>query len=539
MRTAAKSPASRAGSSRSGGTSPSWPKTWARHEPPSRFRPRPRSTTSNEVSGSARQLGGQGPAHVADRRERGRDQRHRRDHRAARAALLPHRPHRHRVLADRDRDAERGRELGARRPDRGVEARVLARRQPRRRHPVARQLDVAEAGDVGGGDVGDRLADGQTRRGRGVEQRDRRPLANRHGLAGVAVEARGRDRAVGDRDLVGADHRVAADQAADGAVADRHQEGLVGDGRQAQDPGRGLGQRHPGEVERAPRRRRGPGVALHPRRLAEDDVERDVDRAVAEVLVGHDQAAVVGGVAEHRPRRALAGAQPGEGVEPGRVEAEDVALLGLVAPDRERRHAGLVAGHPAQLERRAAARVVDQLGHRVGQAAGADVVDRPDRRGLAERDAAVDDLLAAALDLGVVALDRREVEVLVRGALPHRRRRAAAEADQHGGAAEHDQGRARRDLRLGDVRRADVADPAGQHDRLVVAADDVALGLGHGLLEGAEVAQDRGPAELVVEGGAADRALEHDVERRRDPRAAAPPGPPTARPRRAGAGSTW
>src|SRR5262249_8795726 len=58
---------------------------------------------------------------------------------------------------------------------------------------------------------------------------------------------------------------------------------------------------------------------------------------------------------------------------------------------------------------------------------------------------------------------------------------------------------------------------AGDHDRLVVAADaarGIALRV---LLESPEVAADRWPAELVVERGSSDRALDHDVERGSDP----------------------
>jgi hypothetical protein len=57
-----------------------------------------------------------------------------------------------------------------------------------------------------------------------------------------------------------------------------------------------------------------------------------------------------------------------------------------------------------------------------------------------------------------------------------------------------------------------AADAAGDHDRLVVAA----LHAGHGLLEDAEVAAQVGAAELVVEGGAAQRALGHDLQRAGD-----------------------
>ena len=62
------------------------------------------------------------------------------------------------------------------------------------------------------------------------------------------------------------------------------------------------------------------------------------------------------------------------------------------------------------------------------------------------------------------------------------------------------------------VQGAHVADAARQHDRLVVAADDAR----HLLLVDAEVAGEVGAAELVVEGGRADRPLDHDRERRGD-----------------------
>src|ERR1700752_432113 len=60
---------------------------------------------------------------------------------------------------------------------------------------------------------------------------------------------------------------------------------------------------------------------------------------------------------------------------------------------------------------------------------------------------------------------------------------------------------------------ADVAEPPGEHDRLVVAARAVRAVPGKHDLEGAEVAAHRGAAELVVEGRCANRALGHDLER--------------------------
>ena len=61
--------------------------------------------------------------------------------------------------------------------------------------------------------------------------------------------------------------------------------------------------------------------------------------------------------------------------------------------------------------------------------------------------------------------------------------------------------------------------PAGDHDGLVVAAlhravgTDIARVVAHQQLVLAEVAQQVGPAELVVEGGAAQRPLGHDLQR--------------------------
>ena len=60
------------------------------------------------------------------------------------------------------------------------------------------------------------------------------------------------------------------------------------------------------------------------------------------------------------------------------------------------------------------------------------------------------------------------------------------------------------------MRRIDIAEASGKHDRLVIATEHTA----HVRFEGAEVAAEIGPPELVVERGGADRSLEHDVERR-------------------------
>ena len=236
-------------------------------------------------------------------------------------------------------------------------------------------------------------------------------------------------------------------------------------------------------------------VAQHLRRLAKHDGEVDVDRSLAELVVADHQLAIVARGAEHGKRAALTLANRAEAVQFGRRQSQYIALLRLVAPDLARRHARVLARDAAQLEMRAALRLVRDLRHGVRQPARADVVDREDRVGGAELPAAIDHLLRTALDLRVAALHRIEVEIRRIGAGGHGGRSSTTHADQHAGAAKLDQQRARREDLLVGMRGVDVADSAGQHDRLVVAAQHPA----YLRLERAEVAAQVRPAELVVE----------------------------------------
>ena len=142
-----------------------------------------------------------------------------------------------------------------------------------------------------------------------------------------------------------------------------------------------------------------------------------------------DELLFLGGLADDGVGRAFAGAEGFEGGDAVGRDGEDVALLGFVAPEFERRHAGLVVGQFAQVEPAAAAAVVDELRQGVGDAACADVVDEGDRVLVPEGPAAVDHLLAAALHLGVVALHAGEIEVLAAVAAGHGARGAATQAD--------------------------------------------------------------------------------------------------------------
>ena len=110
----------------------------------------------------------------------------------------------------------------------------------------------------------------------------------------------------------------------------------------------------------------------------------------------------------------------------------------------------------------------------------------------------VDDLLRTALDFGVAALHAVEIQRRRVAARRHGTGGTAAHADAHARAAELHQQRA----------GADAAQPAGDHDGLVIAA----LHTRHRHLEDTEVAAQVGPSELVVEGRAAERALGHDLQ---------------------------
>ncbi len=213
--------------------------------------------------------------------------------------------------------------------------------------------------------------------------------------------------------------------------------------------------------------------------------------------------------ADDRKRAALALANRTKAIQRASVDRQHIALLRLVAPDLARRHPGLFARYGAQVEAGAFVAAVDDLGQRVGQASRAHVMDRANRIGVAELPAAVDDFLRAALDLRIAALHRIEIEVCRVGAGCHRRCRAAAEADEHAGAADlHDQCAVRQRV-LVRIARDDVADAAGDHDRLVISAHFTR----NLLLEGAEIAEQIGAPEFVVERRGADRPVEHDRKR--------------------------
>ena len=171
--------------------------------------------------------------------------------------------------------------------------------------------------------------------------------------------------------------------------------------------------------------------------------------------VAHDQALFRGGDADHRERaRSRAHSAANSSTRAG-WHAQHVAFLRFVAPQLHRRQRRIVAGHLVQVDHPAHAGVVQQFRDRVGQAAGTDVVDR----------AGSGCPSASATQRSITSWQRRSIsglsrctEAKSRSSLRcrrcHRTGGAAAQADQHRRATEHDHRIAGRQRTLVDLVRS-------------------------------------------------------------------------------------
>ena len=367
-----------------------------------------------------------------------------------------------------------------------------------------------------------------------------RALAHRHRLAGRDVEAGRRHRRVGDRHLPRPHHLIARDQPADGAIADGDEERLVGDGRQPQHPADRLGQmdRRRSRTARPAPRRAPPRASCAAACPAARRSGRSIG-VVAEQAVLDQQPAVVGGVADDRVRTALARRQRHERLQAVGRDRQHVALLGLVAPQLQRRQPGLVAG-----DRRAGRRA--RRGRCRAPARAARSRCRPRRR-------------RGSTGSGCRRRARRSDRSPPGSGAASRRCHAAPTRSRDPPATMPDAsddaapppspisiagppsttiGRARRDVGLLHVLGADVAEAARHHDRLVVAVASRARAAPRPPSRTSGSSRQVRPPELVVERGAAQRRLDHDVQRARDPVGLAVVLLPGTRARPAGAGST-
>src|SRR5690606_28103367 len=219
-----------------------------------------------------------------------------------------------------------------------------------------------------------------------------------------------------------------------------------------------------------------------------------------------------GGITHYGIRSAFAGT---DGVEFRQIflsHRQYVTLLGFVRPDGQRAHARLVVRYVTQFEFAATAAVVHQFREGVGNTARADVVNKGNRVVIAQLPAAVDHFLTTAFHFRVFALYGGEIQIGIGLARRHRRRRAAAQTDLHGRATQHDQAGADRNFTFLYVLTTDVAVTTGNHDRLVVTAYFAVVFQ----FEGTEVTAQVRTAEFVIKGSAAQRAVDHNVERRHD-----------------------
>ena len=356
------------------------------------------------------QLRSQRLAHIQAGREGRHDQRQRRNHFLLPATLLPARAHGHRILADGDADAQRRTQLHGHRPDR-VEQDCVLTGIAGRRHPVRRKFYASYIFDPRRGDIREGLADRHAARCRTVDHGQRRALAHREGFAAIGLESHQRDGYIGDGHLPRTDKRIARAKPPHGTVTDRNQESLVRHRRKAQHPQRRFLQLDSGQIECRQLACAVLHVARHFRRLAEKDAKIHVHRIVTEQRVFDFEPIVVGSLADHGIRAALTFAQGLEDFKAVGGDRHYVTLLGFVAPDLRRRHARLFRGNRAQIDAAAAVRTMDQFRQRIREASRAHVVNGQDRVGVAHRPAAVYHLLGAALDFGIAALDRIEIQV--------------------------------------------------------------------------------------------------------------------------------
>ena len=371
-----------------------------------------------------------GLAHVADGRKRADHQAERRRHLLRRApGRLPYRPHRKRILADRNGDPEGRTQRHADRLHRVVQRRVFSVLSARA-HPVRRELHVPDGPDADAREVCQRLPHGHAP-GRGPgNQCEHRPLPHGHALPSSRTVGRGRHGTVGDGGLERPHHLLPRNHAGHAAVRDGDEERLVRHGRQAEHALNGVGHRHAFEAGRRMLSDRPRHVPEHPGRLAQDDPEIDIDGPVPEMLVVQAQVTVTRRLPHHGHGTPFPPAQREKIVERRGFHGEHVPFLCFAAPDLHRAHRHILVRDLAKMKR--AARVGHQFGTAVRQSAGPQVVDAEDGVPFSHTRAGIDHFLAPALHLRVVALDRVEIQFRHVAARGHGRRRAAAKPDPQG-----------------------------------------------------------------------------------------------------------
>ena len=234
---------------------------------------------------------------------------------------------------------------------------------------------------------------------------------------------------------------------------------------------------------------------------------------VVKQTVAHNEVTFGSGRTDHGKRTTFALTQRSEAFDVFGGNRQNVTLLRLVTPQLGRAHARIFALDGTQFKTRADTARVRQFRHGVRQPARAHVMRRQDGVINTHLPAAVDDFLRATLDFRVTPLHRGKIQIGLITARGHRRRSTAAQTDEHAGAAElHEQRAWLEAFLLKGLFGLNRTDTTRNHDRLVIAAHDVA----DRLFVSAEITGQIRTTKFVVEGGSTDRAFDHDVQRAGD-----------------------
>ena len=373
-------------------------------------------------------------------------------------------------------------------------------------HPIGRQFDLVHL-KGGGHQIGQGFSHGHATCGWGIEAGQGAALANGHGLTGKTLVIGQGDGAIGHRHLPGADHLVAVGQTRHRAVTNGDQKPLG---------------RHRGMAEHLDHRicpsqaihihgLSRPGmpldVAVHFGRFTQQHIERHVYRVLARGLVQR-QMCVVSGHTDDGKGAALSRTQGAEGIQRCGRQGQHITLLAFIAPNLARRHAAFFQRNFGHVKARPAPSIVDQLGKRIRQATCPHIVDGQNRVGAALGPTLVDDLLCPALNFGVAALHRIKVEVDRIRSAGQGAGCATAQANAHARPPQLDEQGTCGETNFFSLQGVNAAQAARDHDGLVVAAhharDD--------LLVFAKVADQVGPAKLVVECRRAQGPLGHDLQ---------------------------
>jgi hypothetical protein len=215
------------------------------------------------------------------------------------------------------------------------------------------------------------------------------------------------------------------------------------------------------------------------------------------------------GVSDNRETASFSSANACEAVESIPVDKEYVSLLGLVAPNLERRHGVISAFNLSKLELATKTSVLNELGQSVRKTTSANIVDECDGTFRAKSDTGVDDHLGSSFHLRVSSLDTVKVKICGSLTTSIGGSSATTETDQHGGTTKNnDMGTLfNMALLLKSVLGSNAANTTGDHDGLVVTS--VLRGIRSSLV-GKKCPERSGQGratELVIEAGRSNRGL--------------------------------